>query len=195
MYQKIRLFYSRFYDVFSKFLSIFLNITLVLLIMMVAVNVFNGSDDILGYKFMYVQSGSMEPYMMTGGISVGKDVADKNSIKEGDVMSYQARSVTPGETITVVHRVKSIDSDGNVVMRGDNNRVDDNVSITINDLDYKIVYVNNSLPISIISFFKSKSSILGGAMLIAGLIILLRTIHKELYFIENEKILIHKDIE
>lgn len=186
MYQKIRLFYSRFYDVFSKFLSIFLNITLVLLIMLVAVKVFNGNDDILGHKFMYVQSGSMEPYMMTGGISIGKDVADKNSIKEGDVMSYQAHSVTPGETITVVHRVKSIDSDGNVVMRGDNNRVDDNVSITINDLDYKIVYVNNSLPISIISFFKSKSSILGGAMLIAGLIILLRTIHKELYFIKKK---------
>lgn len=110
-------------------------------------DVWNGTgpehgEYVLGYKIAHVRTGSMEPYMLTNGMAIQKDVDDISDIKEGDVISF----IVPYENGTsdmVCHRIISIDEEGYITTKGDNNRVTDSEPITFDQVDGKIVAVFN----------------------------------------------------
>ena len=97
---------------------------------------------VLGYRPVYVLTGSMEPFMMTDSIVITKQFGDDDSIKEGDVVTFHVQD-EEGKNLVITHRIKTIDEDGTITTKGDNNRVVDAVPITRENIDAKVVAVFN----------------------------------------------------
>lgn len=95
-----------------------------------------GVSKILGYVPQNVQTGSMEPTIMTGDLIISKEYnADKYTLKEGDVISFF--TVEENTQIIVTHRIKSIISINGMtsyVTRGDNNPADDENQVAPGDI-------------------------------------------------------------
>lgn len=81
-----------------------------------------GEPQIFGYQIKTVLSGSMEPGIQTGSIIAVKLAEDKNSFKEGDVITFQE------EEILITHRITEVVESGDSVLyrtKGDNNNAED----------------------------------------------------------------------
>lgn len=92
---------------------------------------------ILGYRPVYVLTGSMEPFMMTDSIMITKQFGENDTLKEGDVVTFHVQD-EEGKPLVITHRIKKIDEDGTITTKGDNNRVVDSTTITRDDVDAKI---------------------------------------------------------
>ncbi len=105
--------------------------TFVILYLLVALG-----PSVIGIRPNVVLSASMEPTIMTGSL-VYVQKADTKALLagmlkykepgEGDIVAFNQR--TGDNAITVVHRIQSIDSEGNYTMKGDNNKSDDIATI------------------------------------------------------------------
>lgn len=122
----------------KKILSILGNILLVVVILIAVLMTFaslntneNGLPEIGGYMVMNIQSGSMEPTIMTGDLIITKEISDKRTIKKGDVVSFvQYEDDTP---IIVTHRITAVnDNFGDIsyTTKGDSNKTVDEKNIT-----------------------------------------------------------------
>ena len=69
--------------------------------------------DIFGYRAVYVLTGSMEPSMKTDSIVITKAVSSLDELKAGDIITYHTPD-TEGRTLTITHRIKSIQADGTI---------------------------------------------------------------------------------
>ena len=98
--------------------------------------------DIFGYRAVYVLTGSMEPSMKTDSIVITKAVSSLDELKAGDIITYHT-SDTEGRTLTITHRIKSIQADGTIHTKGDNNRVEDAMPVTIENVESKVVLICN----------------------------------------------------
>ncbi|MHA6260997.1 signal peptidase I SipW [Sporosarcina sp. CAU 1771] len=81
-----------------------------------------GEPQLFGYQIKTVLSGSMEPGIQTGSIIAVKTDIDKNSFKEGDVITFME------EEILITHRVTEVSGSGDSVLyrtKGDNNNAAD----------------------------------------------------------------------
>lgn len=96
---------------------------------------------LLGHRFIVAQSGSMEPYLMTGGIAVTKEVDSLDDIEIGDVITYKMYN-PDGSPVRITHRIISME-DGAIRTKGDNNNVDDNYYISIEQVEDKVIGVFN----------------------------------------------------
>lgn len=96
---------------------------------------------LFGYRPVLVLTGSMEPYMMTNSICLTEKVDDINEIEVGDVITFHVNN-EKGDKITITHRVVSID-DGYINTKGDNNYVTDDLMLTIDNVEAKVVCVFN----------------------------------------------------
>jgi len=92
-----------------------------LIINMVVSRIKNEPVKVFGYSFAIVQTGSMEPEIMTGDLIVFRSV-DYGSIEVGDVIVFRAdSSFGKMEGQTIVHRVDEITDDG-LVTKGVNEK-------------------------------------------------------------------------
>lgn len=96
---------------------------------------------LLGYRPVLVLTGSMEPYMMTNGIALTKEVDSLDDIAVGDVVTYHVLN-DDGKKLLITHRIIAID-DGRIYTKGDNNNVDDGFPLTIDNVEAKVVGVFN----------------------------------------------------
>lgn len=96
---------------------------------------------LLGYRPVLVLTGSMEPYMMTNGVALTKEVDSLDDIAVGDVVTYHILNDN-GKKLLITHRIIAIDN-GLIYTKGDNNNVDDGFSLTIENVEAKVVGVFN----------------------------------------------------
>jgi signal peptidase len=77
---------------------------------------------LLGTRPAVVLSGSMEPTVMTGSVAF-VDTHD-TTVEEGDIIQYRLGDGS-GNEVKVLHRVISVNPDGTVNTKGDNNETAD----------------------------------------------------------------------
>lgn len=94
-----------------------------------------------GYRPVYVMTGSMEPYMREKSLVITEKVESMEEIEVGDVITYHLE--LDGKVLRVTHRIINIDNEGNIFTKGDNNNVTDAYSITIDNVEAKVVCVFN----------------------------------------------------
>lgn len=113
---------------------------------------------ILGYRPIYVMTGSMEPYMMTDSICMTKKVDSLDELQVGDVVTFSVYSEAANRNLMITHRIIDIADDGTIQTKGDNNDAPDNFQIHINDIYSKVIGVWNGFA-SIVHFFDSPKGI------------------------------------
>ncbi len=96
---------------------------------------------ILGYRPVYVLSGSMEPTLKTHGVVINKKLSDSDKLQAGDMVTYH--ETIDGNTIEITHRIVKISDDGTIVTKGDNNDEADAFAITRENVDDRVVFVWN----------------------------------------------------
>lgn len=96
---------------------------------------------VFGYRPIMVQTGSMEPYIMTNGLALTKIVDSMDELAVGDVISYHVAE-DDGHVIRITHRIVSIE-DGIITTKGDANNVTDAYPLTIENVESKVVMVFN----------------------------------------------------
>lgn len=134
--------------IFGKIFGIVFNILCVLLLFLAVFTAYNSHKtgepaNIFGYKPVYVLTGSMEPYMKTDGVVITKEIDSIDDIKVDDVVTYHVYD--DDKKITITHRIKEIKEDGTIITKGDNNRVVDSYSLTIDNIEAKVVCVFNQV--------------------------------------------------
>lgn len=97
---------------------------------------------LFGYRPVFVLTGSMEPYMLTNSICLTEKVDDMNDIAVGDVVTFHIEGKS-GKNLNITHRIIDIDENGIINTKGDNNRVSDDLPLTIDNIDAKVICVFN----------------------------------------------------
>lgn len=95
-----------------------------------------------GYRPVLVLTGSMEPFMMTNSLCITKEVNDLSDVEVGDVVTYHIKT-EDGRTLRITHRIQSIDENGEIITKGDNNHVDDGYPLTMDNIESKVIMVFN----------------------------------------------------
>lgn len=111
---------------------------------------FGSSSNLLGgYKSFLIQSGSMEPSIMTGDIII---IHQSGQYKKNDVITFQNEE---GRIIT--HRIAEINGKGggmSFVTKGDANRSEDEGVVSLSSILGKVIYVIPKLGF-LVAFSKS----------------------------------------
>ncbi len=97
------------------------------------------SIDFMGYKPLFVLTGSMEPGIKTGDMVIVKEIKQAN-LKEGDVITYSLGN----KSETVTHRIiKIVEKDGKTLYqtKGDNNNAPDPDLVSYNMILGKVVKI------------------------------------------------------
>lgn len=95
---------------------------------------------LFGYRPVLVLSGSMEPYMMTNGIVLTKEVESLEDINVDDVITFHVNH--NNKAIRITHRIIDIDGE-TIYTKGDNNNVDDGIPLSIDHVEAKVTHVFN----------------------------------------------------
>lgn len=96
---------------------------------------------LFGYRPILVLTGSMEPYMMTNSICITEQVESIDEIEPGDVVTFHIYNEA-GKKMNITHRIVSIEN-GIINTKGDNNGVSDDLMLTMENIDAKVVCVFN----------------------------------------------------
>ena len=128
-------------DIFSWVLLIATSAMLVFALYTVKTTPKGEGAFLFGYRPVYILTGSMEPYMMTNGVCLTKKVDSMDDITVGDVVTFHIAGDN-GKNLNITHRIISIDN-GIVNTKGDNNSVSDDLPLTIDNIDAKVVCVFN----------------------------------------------------
>lgn len=99
---------------------------------------------VLGYRPIYLVSGSMEPTIKTGGLALTKRVDDIDDIAVGDIITFHTND-NNGTNVNVTHRIVDITSYGGIVTKGDNNDVADSQVLDITNVDSKVIFICNQI--------------------------------------------------
>lgn len=133
----------KFNDLFSWFILILSSVLLVVTIFTVTTAAKTGESVFLfGYRPVLVLTGSMEPYMMTNSVCLTEKVDSIDDIQVGDVITFHFKGEN-SKKILITHRIVSIGEDGFINTKGDNNNVTDNLPLTIDNVESKVVWVFN----------------------------------------------------
>lgn len=107
------------------------------------------SKFLFGYRPVLVLTGSMEPYMMTNGLALTKQVDSMDDLEVGDVVTYHLYDENgdlmrneSGLPIRITHRIIAIEGD-EIYTKGDNNNVDDGFALGIANIEAEVVGVFN----------------------------------------------------
>ena len=101
----------------------------------------NNEAYVFGYRPIFVQTGSMEPYLMTNSFALTKEVTDISQLEVGDVVSFHL-DTEDGNRLCITHRIIEIKDDF-IYTKGDNNRVADNYPLTIDNIESEVLTVFN----------------------------------------------------
>jgi len=157
----------------SKLITAVLVVVLILTTYVTLSSRISGGDpSFFGYRLMTVLSGSMEPVIHTGSLIAVKPVEDKNSLKEGDVITYES---TLKKGMLITHRIIDVKPTFNgvdYIMKGDNNQAPDPRPIPSNFVVAK--YADITIPYIgyIIDFIQSKKG-LALLLIIPGILLVI----------------------
>jgi signal peptidase len=140
---------------------------------MIGLTIMSNSSLLGKYRSMLVQSGSMEPSIMTGDVII---IRQDKWYQKGDVVTFNA-----GNKGRVTHRIVGADRD-NFQTKGDANRTGDNDSVNLSQIMGKVVLVLPKLGYLVV-FSKSLLGIIV-MIIIPGIIIMA----DELFKIKKVKI-------
>ena len=124
---------------------------------------------ICGYKPIYIMTGSMEPYMMTDSLCLTKKVESLDDLKVGDVITFTVYDDLSQRNLKISHRIIEIADDGTIQTQGDNNNAPDSFTLTINNVQAKVIGVWNGFA-NITHFLQSRygiPTVIGFALAIA----------------------------
>lgn len=151
-------------EVFRKIMTV-LSVVIFVFGLFIFVSVLNASagkvPSVLGFSFMQIQTGSMEPEYPVGSIVVTRKI-DVDKLEKGDVISfYSSDPQTKGMPIT--HRIveKNRTSGGSpfFTTKGDANDFDDSYTVGSLSIIGKVVYNIGTVGGSIISVLKNPNVI------------------------------------
>lgn len=116
-----------------------------------------GVSTIFGYVPLNIQTGSMEPTIMTGDLIITKAYDGTTVLKEGDVIAFF--SVEENIKIIKTHRITSVSSTNGMVYyytKGDNNTAEDASQVAPGDIIS--TYDGTRIPGlgSVLTFLKTK---------------------------------------
>ncbi|MDA1061261.1 MAG: signal peptidase I [bacterium] len=121
-------------SIYSGFLKFVFGLVLILAGFFSGIVFLTNNNLITGYKVLMVQSGSMEPTIMTGDVIV---VKKSQEYSVGDVISF-----TDDHSRKVTHRIASVSPDlvRGFVTKGDANRTEDNAVVPLISIIGKVIY-------------------------------------------------------
>lgn len=120
--------------VLQKLINIFAWVFLALFGIGLILTLVANFNSIGGYRQLIVQSGSMEPTIMTGDVIV---IAKATSYQKNDVITFQ-----DSEKSITTHRIYEVDEIGGekqFITKGDANRAQDNNVVSANQIMGKVV--------------------------------------------------------
>lgn len=106
----------------------------------------NGPNVFLGLGESTVVTGSMTPTICKNDVILINRWSSFDNVKEGDIIVYKGQD-NYGNSINVVHRVVHVIKNQGLILKGDNNDVQDNVIVTEDMYIGKYVKVLNSFEI------------------------------------------------
>lgn len=172
-------------DIFSYVLLAAMTVLLIFSVMSVVSARKTGEvASVFGYRPIMVQTGSMEPYIMTNGLALTKIVNSVEELEEGDVISYHVAE-DDGHVIRITHRIVSIE-DGIITTKGDNNNVTDAYPLTIENVESKVIAVFNQSAWLIATWQTTSGKILIWSV-IAGTLLLYFSVKSYLRACREEK--------
>ena len=140
---KVVIFFQRFINVFAWIFLTLFGIGLILTLL-------GNLNTLGGYKQLIVQSGSMEPTIMTGDVIV---IAKAGTYQKNDVITFQ--DIDKGITTHRVDSVNDIGGEKQFVTKGDANRVQDSDIVSEKEIMGKLILTIPKLGF-FISFLRSK---------------------------------------
>ena len=105
-----------------------------------------GLSLVLGYRYMTVLTGSMEPTLPVGTVICIHEV-DVEDLEEGDIITWGSE-----KTAYVTHRIFKIKEDGSIITKGDASDNDDGV-INPDRIQGKVIFHSEFLG-SLLIFFQ-----------------------------------------
>ena len=114
----------------------------------------NGVANLLGYIPLTVESDSMKPTFAKDDLIICKEIDDVKSLKENDVITFW--TIIDGRRVKNTHRIVTINADGTYITRGDNNPVDDSLSVAPADIIGKWTNVKIKGFGKVMSFVRTK---------------------------------------
>lgn len=109
-----------------KSLRVILNVVLMASIVLIGCITI---PQILGYKLIVIETGSMEPTLKVGSVCL---VKPEDRISKGNIITF---CVNPEKGTLVTHRVVEVQSDGKYRTMGDNNNVVDAVAVELEAIE------------------------------------------------------------
>ncbi|GJI58443.1 signal peptidase I W [Bacillus altitudinis] len=100
-----------------------------------------GDPQIFGYEFKQVLSGSMEPEFSTGSLIVVKHVTSPETLKKGDIITFQTKQ----DQSFVTHRIVGVKGKGvnkAFETKGDHNMYQDGTLVKANQVTAQYTGVN-----------------------------------------------------
>lgn len=116
-----------------------------------------GVSNIAGYIPLNIQTGSMEPTIMTGDLIITKEYDGKTPLEEGKIIAFF--SVEGDTTIIKTHRIKSVYNINGMtyyVTQGDNNISEDSQQVAPGDIISVYDDVKFSHLGKVLTFLKTK---------------------------------------
>lgn len=102
---------------------------------------------IFGHNGTVILTGSMEPTIKTNAIVITEKVTSPDQIEKGDIITYKVYDET-GKTIHICHRIYNIKEDGRIITKGDNNKTADSYTLSMANVDGKVVSIwNGTAPV------------------------------------------------
>jgi signal peptidase len=143
--------------IFNTVAWIVLIFALLITILVFSADKNNGVSTLLGYMPMTIESDSMKPTFETGDLIITKEIDDVQSLKVGDVITFW--TIIDGSKVKNTHRITQVnESNGSYsfVTKGDNNSVEDSLSVYQGDLIGKWTEVKISGMGKVMSFLRTK---------------------------------------
>ncbi len=132
--------YSKAKKIFNIASNIILVVALTIAILF-ACSYASGKPNVLGYRCLWVASGSMEPVIHEDQYILCK-VTDGDNIEIGDIVGYRKIEEITGIKKIIVHRVIDIYEEDGItyfIFKGDNNELQDEKPVKQEDLMYKVI--------------------------------------------------------
>ena len=117
----------------------------------------NGIATLFGYIPFSIQTGSMEPTIMTGDLIIVKQAEDNSDLKQDDIISFFA--LEEKTKIIKTHRIIEVKKNGamtSYVTKGDNNTGIDEIEVAPGDIIGKYTGTRIAKLGSIYDFLNSK---------------------------------------
>lgn len=121
---------------------VLLVILVFLVITFLLTRIMGGTPSVFGYTIHRIETGSMQPELMVGDVTLNKNISDPNEIKIGDIITFQGDERFSNHRVT--HRAlvePYLDDYGEwvVITRGDANKVDDG-EIKCSTVESKVIH-------------------------------------------------------